>query len=169
MKYKFSEFKNNKKLLLLLIGLLGIVFVLVSGYKSGEKPIENAPVSELDYIKNLEQRIETIISTMDGAGKCDVMINVGSSAESVYVKENKKSYDTSTEQNRGESEDSVLTMKDSDGGEYALISKKLMPDITGVIITCDGGDNALVKSRVIEAVCTLLGIGSNNICVISKS
>ena len=60
-------------------------------------------------------------------------------------------------------------MTDKDGNQYALTTKKNMPQISGVIVVCEGGNNPQIKSSVISAVCTLLGIGSNNICVIQKS
>ena len=98
-----------------------------------------------------------------------VMINYNTSVESVYVKENKKSYDNNQTENRGETEDNVLTMTDGNGNQSALITKKIMPKISGVTVVCDGGNNKTVQTDVINAVSVLLDIGSNKVCVIAKA
>ena len=110
-----------------------------------------------------------MVSSIKGAGESRVVINIISTTESVYVKENKKSYDSSSEKSKSETEDSVLTMTDSSGNEYALVTKQIMPQIGGVTVVCDGGEDATVKASVINAVCTVLNIGANKVCVIAKA
>ena len=54
-------------------------------------------------------------------------------------------------------------------GEMALVTKQIMPQIGGVTVVCDGGADASVKASVINAVCTVLNIGANKVCVIAKA
>ena len=54
------------------------------------------------------------------------------------------------------------------GGESAVILKELLPEVRGAVIVCGGADNPSVKSDVIAAAVALLGVPSNNICVIKK-
>ena len=169
MNKLLTFFFKYKYLILSLMALLGLSLFLLP--VKNDVPIEatNEDRHDNEYIIQLEYKIREIVSTIKGAGDCNVMINVSSTSESIYVKENKKSYDNDSEKTKGESEDTVLTMSDAQGNQYAIVRKKLMPTITGVIITCDGGNDNKVKSDVINAVCTVLGIGSNNVCVIAKS
>lgn len=167
MKDMINRLKNNKYSYLVLIGLIGVLILTLSFSNNAPKNNESRINDDFDakYIQELEIRIENILSTINGAGECEVMINTISTTESVYVKENKKSSDDSS----FESEDSILTMTDGQGNQYAVLTKKILPQISGVIVTCKGGKNIKVKAEVTQAVCTVLGIGSNNVCVIAKS
>ena len=49
------------------------------------------------------------------------------------------------------------------------MTKQIMPQIGGVTVVCDGGADASVKASVINAVCTVLNIGANKVCVIAKA
>ncbi len=157
---------KDKRLAILIIAFLGLFLVLISNKNSTKQQVTT---TGYEYISELELRLENIVSSIEGAGECDVMINVISSSESVYVTENKKSVDNSDGVIKSESEDSVITMSDSSGNEYALMTKEIMPEICGVMVVCDGGKSSTVKNDVIVAVSTVLGIGSNNVCVIAKA
>ena len=50
-----------------------------------------------------------------------------------------------------------------------IISSNLEENVfTGAVITCDGGDLPYVKENVKNAVCALLDIGANKVCVIAN-
>ena len=162
--------KSNKTVVLIVLALIGILLITASGlFQKTDDKKESDVFDEKIYIENLEKRIGEMVSTIKGAGESRVVINIISTPESVYVKENKKSYDSSSEKSKSETEDSVLTMTDSNGNEYALVTKQIMPQIGGVTVVCDGGADASVKASVINAVCTVLNIGANKVCVIAKA
>ena len=165
-----KKITENKSKIPLLVLIVGVAIVLLSSMPKNKESSETTLIYDQDdYLAKLEDRVEAIVSSIKGAGECEVMINLSSSSESVYVKENKSSYDSGGENSKSESEDSVITMKDGDGNEYALITKQIMPQVCGVIVSCEGGSDIYVKQAVTEAVCTVLGIGANNVCVIAKS
>ncbi len=157
-----------KKYYIVILFILGIILILSSTIpKKTKNNIDT--FSDNVYIEMLETKISNIVSMIDGAGDSAVIISISSTAESVYVKENKKSYDNDNNKTKSETEDSIITMKDENGNEYALVTKQLMPKISGVTVVCDGGNNITVKNSIINAVSTLLGIGANNVCVIAKA
>ncbi len=160
---------NIKKNYIYILFAVGILLVIFSYIMPKSNSDETVLVSDTDYISGLETRLEEIISKIDGAGESDVMVSINSTTESVYVKENKSSYDNDEGKSKGDSEDSVLTMKDSSGNEYALMTKQIMPSISGVTVVCEGGNSVYVKNSIISAVSTLLNIGTNNVCVIAKA
>lgn len=169
MKNIYKEYLKNKKYIILIMACIGILCIIFS-YTYSERKDENVDnFSEYEYIKQLEARTAKLVSKINGAGECVVMINYDTSVESVYVTENKKSYDNNQNENRGETEDNVLTMTDSSGNQSALIKKKIMPKISGVTVVCDGGNSKYVQTNVINAVSVLLNIGSNKVCVIAKA
>lgn len=168
MKEYLLKIKSDKRILIIIIALVGLLLI-INPFKSDSTKTVLADISNIDYAHELEDRIKNIVSSIDGAGDCTVMVNLISTSESVYVTENKKSYDSSDSASKSESEDSIIKMSDSDGNEYALIKKKIMPEISGVTVICEGGNNNTVKSSVIVAVSTVLNIGTNKVCVIAKA
>lgn len=163
-------FKNNKTSAIAVIAMIGLLLITANYiFKKPSQDTTESVFDETEYIESLERRVSNMVSDIKGAGSSSVVINIISTTESVYVKENKKSSDSSSDTNKTETEDSVLTMKDSSGNEYALVTKQILPQIGGVTVVCDGGDDPSVKAAVIYAVCTVLNIGANKVCVIAKA
>ena len=103
--------KSNKTVVLIVLALIGILLITASGlFQKTDDKKESDVFDEKIYIENLEKRIGEMVSTIKGAGESRVVINIISTTESVYVKENKKSYDSSSEKSKSETEDSVLTL-----------------------------------------------------------
>ncbi len=157
-----------KKYYIIVLFVIGFLCILFSGNVKEKKP-EQQTFNDEEYIDALEEKISKVVSVIDGAGECVVVINHSSSIESVYVKDYKKTYDNDSDASKTQSEDSVITMKDRNGNEYALVTKQIMPAVSGVTVVCDGGGNMKVRNSIISAVSTLLGIGTNNVCVIAKA
>ena len=57
-------------------------------------------------------------------------------------------------------------VKDNDGNESPVIIKEIFPKIMGVTVACEGGDNPTVKLSVIDTVCAMTGLKSNNVSVL---
>ena len=96
---KLSEkLKKDKKLLFTVAaGILGIVFIVISEFipKSSYKKAEtgeqnNNTVSS--YEETLEKRLESIISSVDGAGRVQVMVTLDTSEQTQYAKDEKETY-----------------------------------------------------------------------------
>ena len=52
------------------------------------------------------------------------------------------------------------------GTEYApLLEQAYEPEVRGVAVVCEGGDDILVIGRITELVSVVLGIPTNRICV----
>lgn len=164
-----SKILSDKKYLVIIFATIGIIIIAFSYIMPKAEREVKETFSESEYVSDLENRVSKIVSKIEGAGECDVMININSTIESVYVKENKKSYDNDETKSRGETEDSVLTMTDENGNQSAVVTKQIMPQISGVTVVCDGGNSVYVQKSVIEAVSTLLDISSNKVCVIEKA
>ena len=168
---KFSEkLKKDKKLLLTVAaGILGIVFIVISefipksSYKKAETGEQNKN-SVSSYEETLEKRLESIISSVDGAGRVQVMVTLDTSEQTQYAKdekENSKSGDKSSEK----SYEKKYVLTDDDGG---VVLKTTEPEVRGVIVVCDGGDNAAVKNGITSAVRAALSVDSNKITATIK-
>lgn len=164
---KLSEkLKKDKKLLLTVAaGILGIVFIVISefipksSYKKAETGEQNKN-SVSSYEETLEKRLESIISSVDGAGRVQVMVTLDTSEQTQYAKdekENSKSGDKTSEK----SYEKKFVLTDDDGG---VVLKTTEPEVRGVIVVCDGGDNAAVKNGITSAVRAALSVDSIKIC-----
>ena len=157
---KLSEkLKKDKKLLLTVAaGILGIVFIVISEFI----PKSSYKNSVSSYEETLEKRLESIISSVDGAGRVQVMVTLDTSEQTQYAKdekENSKSGDKSSEK----SYEKKFVLTDDDGG---VVLKTTEPEVRGVIVVCDGGDNAAVKNGITSAVRAALSVDSNKITVL---
>ena len=124
------------------------------------------------YEYQLEQRLEQIVGSISGVGNLQVMVTLESGSQYNYVTEKKSSTDKSSAQN-GQSENKntetqTVILSDSQG-ERALVKSETAPQVKGVIIVCEGGDDPTVKQRVIGAVTTALDISSKKVCVTRMS
>ena len=138
--------------LAVLIGGVAMLLLLLSelmptGTKSAAA--STAPQEIAAYQTQLENRLETLIAQMDGAGKTTVMLTL----ETIYA------LDTQSGQMQ-EQQTHVLL---EDGS--ALAETIYQPQIRGVAVLCDGGGDVRVAARITEMVGALLDLPSNRICV----
>lgn len=141
-------------------GIIGLLMILFSG---GNKNEETAIVTEENtaygwegYCRSTEERLEAILSAIDGAGKVKVMISVSSTEEYVYAQSG--SIDSDRE------EFDFVTVK-KDKNEEALVRKINAPSITGVVAVCEGGDSDRVREEIYRTITAALGIPSNRVYV----
>lgn len=164
-----EKLKSEKKLFILVIlGLLGILLIFGSEFiKSPAKTDtqQQETDTQSDYCDTLEEKLKSVLSKTEGAGRVEVMITLQSSDEKIYAtdeKTNYKSSDSVTE--RTYDEQYVLSDGNSDDG--GIVLKTNAPEIKGVIVVCDGGDNSAVANQITNAVCASLGIQSNCVSVL---
>ena len=125
--------------LAVLIGGVAMLLLLLSelmptGTKSAAA--STAPQEIAAYQTQLENRLETLIAQMDGAGKTTVMLTLETGETHVLLE---------------------------DGS--ALAETIYQPQIRGVAVLCDGGGDVRVAARITEMVGALLDLPSNRICV----
>lgn len=158
-----EKIKRDKRIAIIVcIGLVGIILLTLSELmpqksdaKQNEKS-ENVTDIRDSYEENIEKRLTSIVSSIDGAGRTDVMVTLASGDENVYaVKE--KSSDGSKERE--------YIVIDSDKNESGLLLKVIEPEIRGVAIVCEGADSAKIRQEIISSVSAVLGISTNRISI----
>ena len=175
---KINKYLNNDKIvkIFVVIGLVGILLIAFSGIKSDDnntsepKKIssEQTEIYNSDtYKENIRTELEDILSDVSGVGDCSVMISVEGTAEYIYAEniDKKQNYGP-----QGSTDDtkSEIVITDDSGNDKALVKKIVRPKITGVVVVCKGGENEIVKERVIKAVSAALNISYSKICVEAK-
>lgn len=182
---KFDDFTKNPKFvrIIIIIGLVGIGLILLSGLLPEKSNTEDnqtnsqvAYVSLAQYENNLEQSLADIISSIDGAGKTRVMLTMDSTVEQVYATDKTMSQKDSinsgedTETNKDTSANSTyITVELSDGTQQTVLLKEIQPKVRGVLVVCNGGDNSVVKEKIVDAVTKALDISSSMVSVAGLS
>ena len=158
-----EKIKRDKRIAAIVcIGLVGIILLTLSELmpqksdaKQSEKS-ENTTDIRDSYEEDIEKRLTSIVSSINGAGRTEVMVTLASGDENVYaVKE--KSSDGSKERE--------YIVIDSEKNESGLLLKVIEPEIRGVAIVCEGADSAKVRQEIISSVSAVLGISTNRISI----
>lgn len=113
-----------------------------------------------DYIEKLETDTASLISAIDGVGRCQVMITLREGTESVYAR---NAQEEARDGSNSEKHEYVLY--DGEQGEEALLVKERFPPVQGVAVVCDGADNTAVRTCVVNTVSALLNVSVSKISV----
>ncbi len=151
---------HTRACLLAATAILGVLLLVVSTPRKTQKSYQENTYSisePEEYRATLEEGLTKTISSISGAGKSNVLVTLEGSFETVYAN-NAKLNDTATEKQ-------LATASNKTYGEEPIVIKKLSPKIKGVLIVCEGGNTAQVKSDIINAASTALNIPTSRIYV----
>ncbi len=131
-----------------------------------------------DYEKELEERIAQLLKSVEGVGKVDVMVVLSSSSEKVYRTDRSENTSTTKEKDASggerdiassQSEEStILSQQSGSNGTSPLIQKELYPEISGIVISAQGGDSPTVQAEISQAMEALFGLEPHKIKVLKR-
>lgn len=159
---------------LVIAGLCGILLIFLSGLSSDKetKEVNTNEFSFEEYRLSIEEGIEKIVKDITGSGKVQVVVTLESSVRYNYAESLEE---TKTEKNEKESQSSdnelkegYITVKTADGGEEALLVTARMPEIRGIAIVCEGGDNEIINQKIQNAVMAALNITSKRVYICGR-
>ena len=142
---------KNKKILLILIGciLLGLILILIGSGANGDKETKedfNDNINE--YTDTLENKLEKMINSIAGVSESKVMISLKSGSEYIYA-----------------ADDNTNSEKHIIVDNRLVYVKEYLPQIEGVAVVCKGGDDTVLKTKITELVCSVLGLYSTHVFV----
>ena len=156
---KFSDMlkKYRYVALIVLIGVILMAFPTKSDATKSQTLTQENANQKID----LEQRLSSILSLVDGAGEVHVILSVAAGEETIYQMNGDYNSSDSTTTNRQD----TVTVSSSDRSENGLI-KQVLPQIyQGAVVVCTGGDDPAVRLSIVDAVSKLTGLGANQISV----
>lgn len=153
-------FKANRTTLILLLGLVGIALIALSPLlkKAAQKKAAQQTASSTaeSYAAELESRLESILSSTEGVGKVRVMITLAGGYSYEYALSESMNTDTQqsekadaerkTQEKVTSSRDYILV--DGSGGEQPVVTSVTDPEVKGVVVVCEGGNDPVVVGRV---------------------
>ncbi len=151
--------------LLVILGFAGMILILLSEIFPADKPDKSInktrSTESSDFSTATEQKLEKILSRIDGVGKVNVLVSVEGTEEYVFAQEMKES---NSEGNSSQSENKFVLVQ-KDGDKEALVKKTVNPQIKGVVVVCDGGADSTIQEKVYRAVAVALDLTSDRIYV----
>lgn len=180
-KFSWKKMDKSQWMILLLAGILLLVIALPTDKGSEEEDVEEtkqekAAASETTwdaYQDTIESQLEELLMQVEGVGKVQVMVTLEGTGEMVVEK------DTPQVQSEAQEEDAQggtrRTKENSweestvyiqqDGGSTPYVVKELVPEVEGVCVIAQGGDNAVVAKNISDAVQALFPIEVHKIKV----
>lgn len=170
MKALLEQIGIRKALILLIagIGLIVLSFPIPSKEEEQETQTTKEQTQETTA-EELEKRLKKTLSKMENVGAVKVMITLRSSKEAVVNKD--MPYDEEEEKDGDSSKKSVsrqeeTVLVESDGESVPYVIKELEPEIEGVVVIAQGGDNASVQKNITEAVTALFDVPAHKVKVL---
>ena len=166
---KILTVKNIKIIVFALIGVVAII--LCVGFTSNsddgvtkETNYISTYMTTIEYCDILENKLEKVLSQINGAGNVKVMISVSGSPELVYASDIDEKTSSTTSGTTTTTSSSPIIV---DGSYSALILTENLPEVKGVIVVSSGAKNVSVKLDILNAVSTLLDISNDKVSVLN--
>lgn len=187
---KDKVLKKENMIVFVLLGILLLVITIpIDGDLAKEKTKEkkedtnkeditvyNTLIDEnLEYCLRLEQRIEELLSNMDGVGEVQVMVTLVTSKELIVEKDEPVTRNTITESDgaggtRSTNESSfdyeTIYETDGEGNKIPYVIKQIEPEIQGITVVAQGGGNAIVQKNISEVLEALFHLDAHKIKVV---
>ena len=183
-----EKLKGIPKNQLLIGGLAGVLLLVIAlpteqkkqqetelsqGKESG---VEQPAANYSGYEKELERKLEEILTAMEGVGKVEVMITLQDNGEQVLEKDISRNSQEVTEEgevkrNTYESQyqEETVFVKESGNEGQPFIAKESVPAVEGVLVVAEGGGNGKVAKNISDAVFALFPVEVHKIKVVKMN
>lgn len=159
MPEKNPKFKLKTEYILIIALIAAIVLAAAFAFsKTSGKNTATGGETER-YVSSLENKLQSVISGIKGAGKSSVVITVDGAISSIVA------VDEKTVEENGRKTTTVSTVLS--GGKPVILGEKY-PEITGVLVVAKGADDITVKMAILNAVTVALGVNCNKVQILAR-
>lgn len=166
-KEKVGPFIDRYKYVGLVL-LAGLILLLWPGGK--EKTASEAPPpapvenKEEDFsVAALEEKLAQTLSKIQGAGEVSVMLTVQGGSRRVLAQDSKEAREADGSYER--QSETVVVSGGTGNGEGPVLLQQLYPRFQGAVVVSEGGGDASVRLKLMEAVSALTGLGTDKIAI----
>lgn len=173
LKRLYEIISKNKYVLIILV--LGVILLLLPSASEKNKNEENTDTYTEDSktaefsLEYTEERLQNILSKIEGAGDVSVFLSVKSDGERLLASDS-DIQENSTEENSGNEtsykENTSTVILKKDGDDTVVTLKYIYPDYLGAVVVAQGADSSRVKLDIVEAVQAATGLSADKIKVI---
>ena len=177
--------KKNQLIILLLTGILLLVIVVPLPENADQDSADPLTASAQEgnedsqkYEEYLEKRTEETLRHVEGVGEVEVMITLRSTGQKIVEKDQQSSSQSTEETDsaggtrsteESSSDKTSVYEQGTDGSQIPYVTKEISPEVEGVVVIADGGDNAVVVRNITEAVQALFGVEAHKIKIMKRA
>ena len=110
-------------------------------------------LQEQDWQTKMEERLAEVLEQVQGVGKAEVFLTCEGTQEKVVEKD----------------ETETVYERDSRGNQTPYVSAEIYPQVTGVLVVAQGGDDPVVIQNIQEAVQVLFQVEAHKIKVMKMN
>lgn len=167
----------KKPKMLVILGLAGILLIFLSSLggerETDEQLLSSGEISIEQYRETLEDDIADMVTDITGSRRVTVVVTLESGIKYSYADTREESSSDKTEKEAQstdtELKEGYITVKSASGGEEALLLTTEMPEIRGVAVVCEGGDNELINQKIMNTVTAALNITSKRVYICGRN
>ena len=167
----------KKPKMLVILGLAGILLIFLSSLggerETDEQLLSSGEISIEQYRETLEDDIADMVTDITGSRRVTVVVTLESGIRYSYADTREESSSDKTEKEAQstdtELKEGYITVKSASGGEEALLLTTEMPEIRGVAVVCEGGDNELINQKIMNTVTAALNITSKRVYICGRN
>ncbi len=178
-----KKMKREQWIVCGLIGLLLLVIAMPVKETGQENASEGEPAGEEtaaakeesgDIRREYEQQLAGILEQVQGVGDVSVTLTMESTGEKIVEKDVPQDSQTSsqTDPEGGESQseswqtqESTVFEEREDGSQVPYVASETYPEIRGVLVVAQGGDDPVVVQQIQEAAMALFHVEAHKIKV----
>lgn len=192
-KISLKEIGLSRLIIIFIAGILIIVlsFPSIFGKKTATNDSQqdnNTIVGQNDtnttsydtntYITEMENKLKNILRKVSGIGEVEVMITIKASKEQVTLKDSPNTQESLNEvdgeggsrtNNSVKREESTVLVTTEDGNSEPYIIQELEPDVEGIVVIAEGGDDVRVIYDIVEAAEVLFDVPAHKVKVMKMS
>jgi stage III sporulation protein AG len=177
---------------LIMLFMAGILIILLSfpsvlgTFRSSEEATKESETQDLQndtnttsydentYISEMENKLKEVLKKVSGVGDVEVMITTEGTTERIPLKDSSSTEESLDEDdgeggsrtdNSAQREESTVLVTNEDGNSVPYILQELEPEIEGVVVIAEGGDNAMIKMDIMQAVEVLFDVPAHKVIV----
>ena len=167
-------------LIILIITVIAINFIWNDEEQESKEDSLKKELSDVNNIEddsntenNLEEKLENILTKLNGVGKVNVLITYSESNQVIAMyNENSKESTTEEEDTSGGKRTiqevdkrKDIAYKEENGNKIPVTEKIIMAKIEGAVIIAEGAKDASVKTNIVQAVEAVTGLATHKIQV----
>lgn len=168
---------HMKKETILIVFLMGIILLVIAMPTKKKQDTDSAITDKVSnvgenrnrnvtYQEEIEKELAHILSYINGVGEAKVMVTLTDGGTSVVEKDcviNEEGHANESKTYRSE-EKSVY--EENEQGETPFVISYKTPQVGGVLVVCEGGEDPKVKKEILEAIMALFPIESHKISIV---
>lgn len=181
---KLKELNSKKQIenIVIFIILLIIIIIVINSLFNEENVVETKSdaeeiiVNKVNGNDELENKLQRVLSNMQGVGNVEVMISYSNTIMQVPMYSTRENTTIIEEQdvNGGKrkteevSNEQNIVFEEKSSTKIPAIKQTIMPEVVGVIVIAEGAENSVIKENIKKAVEAVVNIASHRVQVFAK-